>query len=56
MDYLGSDLRWVEGLLHSRDVEIDGLRAFLEAYRHAAAAHLDERGGPILDWLEKVIS
>jgi DNA-binding transcriptional MerR regulator len=56
MDYLGSDLTWVEGLLHSRELGTDGLRAFLEVYRRVATAHLDERGGPILAWLDKAIS
>jgi methanogenic corrinoid protein MtbC1 len=54
MDYLDTDLAWLEDLLRSRGIAVDSLRAFMRAYRRAAAAHLDERGGPVLDWLEKV--
>jgi DNA-binding transcriptional MerR regulator/methylmalonyl-CoA mutase cobalamin-binding subunit len=55
MDYLNADVAWLEGLLQSREVDADSLRAFLEAYRLAAEAHLDDRGGPILAWLDKAV-
>lgn len=55
MDYLNADVAWLEGLLQSRGVDADSLRAFLGAFRVAAAAHLDDRGGPILVWLDKVV-
>lgn len=55
MDYLGGDVGWVEGLLHGRELGASSLRAFLEVLRRVATAHLDERGGPILDWLDSVI-
>jgi hypothetical protein len=54
MEYLGTDLAWVEGLLHNREVGADVLRTFLEVYHRAAAAHLDERGGPVLAWLDQI--
>jgi DNA-binding transcriptional MerR regulator len=54
MEYLGTDLAWVEGLLHNREVGADDLRTFLEVYRGAAAKYLDKRGEPILAWLRKV--
>ncbi len=54
MDCLGAEVAWVEGLLQSRGISGDTLLELLEAFRRAAAAHLDERGRPILAWLEKI--
>lgn len=54
MDYLGTDLQWVQGLMEHREMADGHLRTFLEAYRRAAAAHLDERGKPVVEWLERV--
>jgi DNA-binding transcriptional MerR regulator len=55
LGYLGEDIAWLEGLLRSRELGTDGLQRLFVAYRSAAAANLDERGGPILAWLDKMI-
>jgi len=52
--YLGSDLAWVEGLLQNRDLSNGNLKHFLKVYRRAAAARLDERGAPVVAWLDQV--
>lgn len=52
--YLGNDLLWVEGLLQNRELSDGALLRFLKAYRRAAAARLDERGAPIIAWLDRV--
>ena len=54
MGYLGTDLAWVSGLLHNRELPAEALQAFLAAYLRAAAVHLDERGKVVLDWLAEV--
>ncbi|MEJ2211706.1 MAG: hypothetical protein P8129_22090, partial [Anaerolineae bacterium] len=52
--YLGSDLAWVEGLLQNRELSNGNLQHFLQAYRRAAASRLDERGAPIVAWLDQM--
>lgn len=54
--YLGSDLRWVEGLMENRQMPVPLLKEYLRAYRNAARKHLDERGQPLLSWLEGLFS
>ena len=55
MDLIGSDLDWLKGLLGNRGLPTGLLRDVLMAYHQAAREHLDERGEPILAWLENVI-
>jgi DNA-binding transcriptional MerR regulator/methylmalonyl-CoA mutase cobalamin-binding subunit len=55
MSYLGTDLEWIKGLLSNYDLPVAGLRGYLVAYLQAAREHLDERGEPIVTWLDRVI-
>lgn len=55
MDYLGTDIDWVKGLLSNYGHPTELLRDYLIAYHRAAAEFLDERGEPVVAWLNKVI-
>jgi DNA-binding transcriptional MerR regulator len=55
MDFLGVDIEWVEGLLGNHRLPSKLLYDYLDIYRQAAKTHLDERGAPIIDWLERVV-
>jgi DNA-binding transcriptional MerR regulator len=54
MDLLGVDIDWVEGLLDNHKLPRQLLDNYLDAYFQAAKVNLDERGAPILNWLERV--
>jgi methanogenic corrinoid protein MtbC1 len=51
MDFLGSDVEWVTGLLRNYHLPAGALPGYLHAYHQAASEHLDERGRPITGWL-----
>jgi DNA-binding transcriptional MerR regulator len=55
MDFLGVDIEWVEGLLGNHRLPSELLYDYLDVYRQAAKAHLDERGAPVIDWLGRVV-
>ncbi len=55
MDFLGVDIEWVEGLLGNHQLPGEMLYDYLNIYRQAANAHLDERGAPVVDWLTRVV-
>jgi DNA-binding transcriptional MerR regulator len=55
MNYLGTDVEWIKGLLDNHGVPVKALRSYLMAYRQAAQENLDERGAPVVTWLDRVI-
>jgi hypothetical protein len=55
MDYLGTDIDWVKGLLGNYHIPVETLRGYLVAYRQAAQDNLNERGAPVVTWLDNVI-
>jgi MerR family transcriptional regulator, light-induced transcriptional regulator len=55
MDYLDKNLEWAEGLIENWELPPMVLPRYLEAYRRAAAKHLDARAQPILDWFDRVL-
>ena len=56
IDCLGINIDWIAGLLENHDIPAEQLGLYLTTYHQAATTHLDERGGLILDWLERTIS
>jgi DNA-binding transcriptional MerR regulator len=52
---LDADMEWIKGLLSNYDLPVELADDYLTAYHQAAAAHLGERGAPILDWLAQRI-
>jgi DNA-binding transcriptional MerR regulator len=55
MNYMGTDIQWVEGLLSHHGVPAGMLDDYLSAYHDAAKTRLDERGQPVIDWLASVL-
>jgi hypothetical protein len=56
MDFLGTDIEWVTGLLGNYRLPLEALHGYLQAYHQAAIEHLDERGQPIIAWLGKLLN
>jgi DNA-binding transcriptional MerR regulator len=56
MNYLGTDLDWITGLIENRTLPADSLNTYLDLYRQVVDRHLNDRGAPIVDWLERVIA
>lgn len=56
IDYLGTDIEWVTGLLRNHRLPVEALYGYLDAYRQSIGEHLDERGQLIIDWLRKILS
>lgn len=53
IEYLGNEITWIKELLENHGTPTAGLQHFLYAYRQAAHEILDERGLPILQWLNQ---
>lgn len=57
LDYIGSNLEWVEGMMINHDMPPQLLHSFLSAYRDAAAHYLDEPAGRlVVKWLDDVVA
>ncbi|MCA9967209.1 MAG: MerR family transcriptional regulator [Anaerolineales bacterium] len=57
VEFLGSDIEWIEGLLVNYKLPVDQLHRYLQIYSEAAKKHLhDVAGAPVLFWLDKVIN
>jgi hypothetical protein len=52
MSFLNEDINWIRVLLDNHDIHRQVLDDYLATYRDAAAKNLDERGEPIVRWLE----
>jgi hypothetical protein len=50
----GEELSWIEALLENRDVPPEFLYGYMQFYQQALEKHLDERGKPILEWVEMI--
>jgi DNA-binding transcriptional MerR regulator len=56
MDYLGTDIDWVTGLLRNHQLPLEALYGYLQTYQQTATERLDERGQPITAWLGKLVN
>lgn len=56
MDLLGTDIEWVTGLLRNYRLPVEALRRYFEAYHEAANELLDDRGRPIITWLDTLLN
>ncbi len=54
MDYLGTDLEWVIGLLAHQGLTAELVHDYVRLYCRAVEKHLDEQGAPVVDWLCRV--
>jgi DNA-binding transcriptional MerR regulator/methylmalonyl-CoA mutase cobalamin-binding subunit len=55
MDFLRSDVSWVEGMLHNHEIPQDQLQRYFKTYLQAARTHLDKRGQPVVAWLAEIV-
>jgi methanogenic corrinoid protein MtbC1 len=54
---IGSNLRWIEGMMVHHDLSPRALCDFLAIYHAAAVRHLDKPAGqPVISWLETVLA
>jgi MerR family transcriptional regulator, light-induced transcriptional regulator len=51
LDYLGTDLNWIAGLLAYRQIPTQALVRYLSVYLEAVERYLGESGHPLLGWL-----
>ena len=56
MDYLGTDIEWVAGLLANSGMPMELLYDYLQAYFQSLRQQLDEHGRPIVDWWGQMLS
>lgn len=56
MNYLGTDLAWIAGLIENRTLPAESLTTYLDLYRQVVGRHLNEQGAPIVAWLDRVIA
>lgn len=58
MEFLYNNIQWLRGLLTNYHDHMNPqlVKQYLTIYHHAAQHVLDERGQPIVQWLEKAIS
>jgi len=55
MNLLEHDIDWLAGLLQTHDISRELLPNYLTLYKQAVEASLDQRGQPIVDWLNSNI-
>jgi DNA-binding transcriptional MerR regulator len=55
VDFLGQDIHWVEGLLRNHGVPTEALHRYLDVYYQVVQEELDERGKPIVEWLDRLV-
>ncbi|MBU1879858.1 MAG: cobalamin B12-binding domain-containing protein [Chloroflexi bacterium] len=55
MTFLDGEMEWLRHMGGDLTVSPGLLAGFLQAYYHAAQAHLDERGAPVVDWLARQV-
>ncbi|MFO7633507.1 MAG: MerR family transcriptional regulator [Caldilinea sp.] len=56
MDYLNSDIDWVEGLLvNHHQMPAEALDGYLSTYYEASARHLDQTGFVVIEWLSRLL-
>jgi DNA-binding transcriptional MerR regulator len=56
MDFLGTDIEWVTGLLRNYRLPVEALYGYLHAYHQTVGEQLDERGQPIITWFGKLLN
>lgn len=54
IEFMGSDIVWIEGLLINHQMPTEQLQRYLHAYSQAVQAQLDERGKIVRDWLAQL--
>jgi methanogenic corrinoid protein MtbC1 len=56
MDFLGTDIEWVTGLLRNQGLPVEAFYDYLHAYHQTIGEQLDERSQPIVAWLGRLLN
>ena len=56
VNFLDSDLSWLQGLLSAQSLPAEALRGYLSAYLAAVRKHLDRRGAIIVEWFQQALA
>jgi hypothetical protein len=56
LNLLENELDWLRDLLNSHNISGELLLNYLEFYKQAVETNLDQRGQPVIDWLNSVVS
>lgn len=56
MDFMEAEIAWVEKLLMNYNMPASLLRTYLQTYTDVVRDMLDERGEPIVEWLEMTVA
>lgn len=56
LNLLENELVWLAGLLKTHNIPSELLPKYLKLYKQAVESNLDQRGQPVIDWLESVVS
>jgi hypothetical protein len=56
MDFLGTDIEWVAGLLRNCRLPVEALYSYLHAYHQTVCEQLDAHGQPIITWFGKLLN
>jgi methanogenic corrinoid protein MtbC1 len=54
IEFLGSTIAWIEGLLLNHQMSVVQLYRYLHAYHQSMQNQMDERGNLMIDWLGRV--
>ncbi|MCS7040195.1 MAG: cobalamin-dependent protein, partial [Anaerolineae bacterium] len=54
LNFLRTDISWIQGLLAERHLPEEALRVYIQAYYQAAVEHLDSRGAVIVAYLRQL--
>lgn len=55
INYIQTDLDWLAALLVNYDVPVELLPQYLAYYKDALTRHMDERGAPIIEWIDNLV-
>lgn len=56
LGFLENELEWLGGLLNSHNIPSELLPKYMEFYKQAVESNLDQRGQPVIDWLNSIVS
>jgi hypothetical protein len=56
LNLLEHEMDWLAGLLNSHNIPDELLPKYMEFYKQVVETNLDQRGQPIIDWLDSVVS
>jgi methanogenic corrinoid protein MtbC1 len=56
MDFVGTDIDWIAGLLRNHLFPVEMLYGYLQAYYQTAIEQLDARGQPIIAWFGELLN